>query len=132
MSTQYVPQSVEDLRRQFTAMLREHGRNISHVGMSGARTMAHVFFGMVIGGIAVMHRLKLHQRQDRGGERACEFLGDAERHAGDGGDFRAPRHGGGAGPLRLAQVGAEGRGGSCREGFDRRGSSGYYIRDFAY
>jgi predicted PurR-regulated permease PerM len=53
-----VPDSVEELRGHLATLLREHGKNISHVGMSGARSIVHVLVGMVIGGMAVLHRLK--------------------------------------------------------------------------
>jgi predicted PurR-regulated permease PerM len=51
-----LPDTVEELREQMTVMLREHGKNISSVGMSGFRIFAHVLLGMVIGGMAVLHR----------------------------------------------------------------------------
>lgn len=51
-----IPASVEDLREQLAAMLRQHGKNLSTVGISGAKTIIHVLFGMAIGGMAVMHR----------------------------------------------------------------------------
>jgi predicted PurR-regulated permease PerM len=51
-----VPDSVEELREQLAKVLHQHGRNISNVGMSGAKTLIHVLFGMAIGGMAVMHR----------------------------------------------------------------------------
>lgn len=53
-----VPDTVEELRSHLATLLREHGKNISHVGMSGARSIVHVLVGMVIGGMAVLHGLK--------------------------------------------------------------------------
>jgi predicted PurR-regulated permease PerM len=53
-----LPDTVEEMREQLAGMLREHGKNISHIGMSGLKTFAHIFFGMVIGGIAVLQRFQ--------------------------------------------------------------------------
>lgn len=53
-----LPDTVEELRMQIAELLREHGRNISSVGMSGVKTFAHVVLGMVIGGMAVFHRVQ--------------------------------------------------------------------------
>ncbi len=50
-----LPDSVDDLREQVTAILREHGRNISAVGMAGFKTFAHVLLGMVVGGMTALH-----------------------------------------------------------------------------
>lgn len=54
--TSALPDTVEELREQFSTMLREHGRNISSVGISGVKTFAHLILGMVVGGMAVLHR----------------------------------------------------------------------------
>ena len=51
-----LPDTVEELREQMTVMLREHGKNISSVGMSGVKTFAHLVLGMVVGGMAVLSR----------------------------------------------------------------------------
>jgi predicted PurR-regulated permease PerM len=51
-----LPDTVEELREQLAGVLREHGRNISSVGMSGVKIFAHVLLGMVVGGMAVLHR----------------------------------------------------------------------------
>jgi len=51
-----LPDTVEELREQLAEVLREHGKNISSVGMSGVKTFAHILLGMVIGGMAVLHR----------------------------------------------------------------------------
>ena len=51
-----LPDTVEELREQLAGLLREHGQNISQMGMSGLKIFAHVFLGMAIGGIAVLHR----------------------------------------------------------------------------
>ncbi len=50
-----LPDTVEELREQLAVVLREHGKNISSVGISGAKTFAHVLLGMVVGGMAVLH-----------------------------------------------------------------------------
>jgi len=50
-----LPDSVDDLREQVSAMLREHGRNVSAVGMASFKTFAHVLLGMVIGGMTALH-----------------------------------------------------------------------------
>lgn len=50
-----LPDSIDDLREQITTMLREHGRNISAVGMAGFKTFAHVLLGMVVGGMTALH-----------------------------------------------------------------------------
>jgi predicted PurR-regulated permease PerM len=50
-----LPDSVDDLREQITTVLREHGRNISSVGMAGFKTFAHVLLGMVVGGMTALH-----------------------------------------------------------------------------
>ena len=54
--TESMPDTVEELREQMAVMLREHGKNISSVGISGVKTFAHLLLGMVIGGMAVLHR----------------------------------------------------------------------------
>lgn len=53
-----LPDSVDDLREQITALLREHGKNITAVGMAGAKTFAHVLLGMVVGGMTALHRFE--------------------------------------------------------------------------
>jgi predicted PurR-regulated permease PerM len=50
-----LPDTVEELREQLAAVLREHGKNISSVGVSGAKIFAHVLLGMVVGGMTVLH-----------------------------------------------------------------------------
>ena len=52
-----LPDTVEELREQVTVMLREHGKNISTIGMSGVKTFAHILLGMVVGGMAVLQHL---------------------------------------------------------------------------
>lgn len=54
--TAALPDTVDELREQMITMLREHGRNISSVGISGVKTFAHLILGMVVGGMAVLHR----------------------------------------------------------------------------
>jgi len=53
-----LPDTMEGLQDQIVVMLREHGKNISSVGMSGARIFAHVLLGMVVGGMATLHHFK--------------------------------------------------------------------------
>ncbi len=50
-----IPSSVEDLRGQITDILRENAHKISAVGMAGLRTLVHVLFGMIIGGMTALH-----------------------------------------------------------------------------
>ena len=52
---EFIPTTLEDLRGQFTAILREHSRHISAAGMAGIKTLVHVIFGMVIGGMTALH-----------------------------------------------------------------------------
>ena len=54
--TAALPDTVEELREQIATMLREHGKNISSVGISGVKTFAHLILGMVVGSMAVLHR----------------------------------------------------------------------------
>jgi predicted PurR-regulated permease PerM len=56
--TKSVPDSVEELRSRMVTVLRQHSKDITHFGMSGARIMAHVLLGMAIGSIAVLHRFR--------------------------------------------------------------------------
>lgn len=50
-----LPATVEELHEEFSDLLRQHGKNISAVGMAGVKTFAHVFFGMIVGGMAALH-----------------------------------------------------------------------------
>ncbi|MGO9570815.1 MAG: AI-2E family transporter, partial [Desulfomonilaceae bacterium] len=50
-----IPYTIEDLREQITVMLREHAHKISSAGMAGVKTLVHVLFGMVIGGMTALH-----------------------------------------------------------------------------
>jgi len=54
--TESLPDTVEELQEQMASMLREHSKNISSVGISGVKTFAHLILGMVVGGMAVLHR----------------------------------------------------------------------------
>ncbi|GFO62185.1 AI-2E family transporter [Geomonas paludis] len=54
--TALLPDTVDELREQVVTMLREHGKNISSVGISGVKTFAHLVLGMVVGSLAVLHR----------------------------------------------------------------------------
>jgi len=56
--TEYLPDSADDLRTYLANLLREHSKDITHFGVSGAKILAHVLLGMAIGSIAVLHRLK--------------------------------------------------------------------------
>ena len=56
--TENLPDTVEELREQMAVMLREHGRNISSVGISGVKTFVHLILGMVVGAMAVLHRFE--------------------------------------------------------------------------
>ncbi len=57
-----MPTSMEDLRSQLTAMLREHSHKISSAGMAGIMTVVHVLFGMVIGGMTALHHFDISHR----------------------------------------------------------------------
>jgi predicted PurR-regulated permease PerM len=50
-----LPATVEELHEEIAALLREHGKNISAVGMAGIKTLAHVLLGMVVGGLTALH-----------------------------------------------------------------------------
>jgi len=51
-----VPDTVEDLHQPMAEMLREHGQKISSVGIAGMKTLVHILFGMVIGGLTALHQ----------------------------------------------------------------------------
>jgi len=51
----YLPATVDELQAQLAAMMREHGQKISSVGIAGAKTLAHVLLGMVVGGLTALH-----------------------------------------------------------------------------
>jgi predicted PurR-regulated permease PerM len=57
-----IPSTVEDLRGQITDILREHAHKISAAGMAGLRTLVHVLFGMVIGGMTALHHFDPAER----------------------------------------------------------------------
>jgi predicted PurR-regulated permease PerM len=59
---EYIPTTVEDLRWQITDILREHSRHVSAAGMAGVRTLVHVLFGMVIGGMTALHHFDTNDR----------------------------------------------------------------------
>jgi predicted PurR-regulated permease PerM len=54
--TEAIPATIEDLRGEFSDLLREHGQKVSAAGMAGIKTFVHVIFGMVIGGMTALHR----------------------------------------------------------------------------
>lgn len=51
-----IPATVEDLHEPLREMVREHGQKISAVGVAGVKTLLHVLFGMVIGGLTALHQ----------------------------------------------------------------------------
>ena len=53
-----LPATVEDLHVQINEMLREHGKNLSAVGMAGFKTFAHILLGMVVGGMTALHHFE--------------------------------------------------------------------------
>jgi predicted PurR-regulated permease PerM len=56
-----VPANIQDMREEVTELLREHGKNLSTVGISGVKFFIHALFGMVIGGMTAMHRLEKNE-----------------------------------------------------------------------
>ena len=56
-----IPTTVEDLREQGAAVLRQYGTEISVVGLEGAKLFAHIFLGMVIGGMTSLHQFRATQ-----------------------------------------------------------------------
>ena len=50
-----IPATVDDLHDQINTMLREHGKNLSMVGVAGFKTLAHILLGMIVGGMTVLH-----------------------------------------------------------------------------
>jgi predicted PurR-regulated permease PerM len=57
-----IPATMDDLRYQATALLREHSHRISKAGMTGIKTLVHVLFGMVIGGMTALHHFDAADR----------------------------------------------------------------------
>jgi len=53
-----LPETMEELREQVTVTLREHGKNITSVGMAGFKTFVHVLLGMVVGGMTALHHFE--------------------------------------------------------------------------
>ena len=53
-----LPLTVQELREQGTGALREYGTEISVVGLEGVKLFAHIFFGMVIGGMTSLHSFR--------------------------------------------------------------------------
>ena len=53
-----IPATVEDLREQGAAVLRQYGTEISVVGLEGVKLFAHIFLGMVIGGMTSLHQFR--------------------------------------------------------------------------
>ncbi len=51
-----LPDTFEDLHEPLGEMLREHGQKISAAGVAGVKTLLHVLFGMVIGGLTALHQ----------------------------------------------------------------------------
>lgn len=56
-----LPDNLHELREEVVLLLHEHGKNISSVGASGARTFIYILFGMIVGGLLVMHRIDQSQ-----------------------------------------------------------------------
>ena len=50
-----LPSTVEELHEEVADLLRQHGKNISAVGMAGFKTFAHVLLGMIVGGMTALH-----------------------------------------------------------------------------
>jgi predicted PurR-regulated permease PerM len=57
-----IPLTMQDLREQITAMLREHSQKISAAGIAGIKTLVHLLFGMVIGGMTALHHFDANDR----------------------------------------------------------------------
>jgi predicted PurR-regulated permease PerM len=53
-----IPTTVEDLREQVALVLRQYGTEISVAGLEGVKLFAHLFLGMVIGGMASLHHFR--------------------------------------------------------------------------
>ena len=53
-----IPTTVEDLREQVASVLREYGTEISVAGLEGVKLFAHIFLGMVIGGMTSLHHFR--------------------------------------------------------------------------
>jgi|SRR5271157_2392615 len=58
-----IPYTIEELREQIADMLREHAHKISSAGMAGIKTLVHVLFGMVIGGMTALHHFDPDDRR---------------------------------------------------------------------
>jgi predicted PurR-regulated permease PerM len=58
-----IPYTLEDLRAQIADILREHAHKISSAGMAGMKTLVHVLFGMVIGGMTALHHFDPSDRR---------------------------------------------------------------------
>jgi len=53
-----IPTTVEDLREQAANLLRAYGTEISAVGLEGVKLFAHIFLGMVIGGMTSLRQFE--------------------------------------------------------------------------
>jgi predicted PurR-regulated permease PerM len=53
-----LPATVEELREQFAAVLRQYGTEISVAGLEGVKVFAHILLGMVIGGMTSLHQFR--------------------------------------------------------------------------
>ena len=58
-----IPVTVEDLRGDVAVVLRQYGTEISAVGLEGVKLFAHIFLGMVIGGMTSLHQLQEQEKQ---------------------------------------------------------------------
>ncbi|MDY0300913.1 MAG: hypothetical protein RBQ99_04915 [Trichlorobacter sp.] len=56
-----LPDNLHELREEVVLLLHEHGKNLSSVGASGARTFIYILFGMIIGGLLVMNHIDHHK-----------------------------------------------------------------------
>jgi len=50
-----LPTTMDEVHEQLSDVMREHGKNISAVGMAGVKTFAHILLGMVVGGMTALH-----------------------------------------------------------------------------
>lgn len=74
-----LPDNLQDLREELIAILHEHGKNLSTVGISGVKAFVHILFGMVIGGMTTMHRFD----RTTGCPPLCGALHERSRHLAD-------------------------------------------------
>lgn len=56
--TRHLPASVEGIREELTALLREHSQKLSAIGLSSIKSFALAIFGMIIGGMTALCHIK--------------------------------------------------------------------------